>query len=213
MTISVVIADDEHLVRSGLRMILDTEPGIELVGEAEDGHQALEVVTLRDPDVLLCDIRMPRLDGLETTRRLTAQGVRTRVVILTTFDTDRNVYDALAAGASGFLLKDAPAQRLVTAIRAAAAGESVLAPSVARRVADELARRRTPQRLEAIASLTEREHDVLGLMADGCSNAEIAERLVIGEGTVKTHVARILMKLGVRDRLQAVVLAYQSGTR
>jgi DNA-binding NarL/FixJ family response regulator len=213
MTISVVIADDEHLVRSGLRMILDTEPGIELVGEAEDGHQALEVVTLRDPDVLLCDIRMPRLDGLETTRRLTAQGARTRVVILTTFDTDRNVYDALAAGASGFLLKDAPAQRLVTAIRAAAAGESVLAPSVARRVADELARRRTPQRLEAIASLTEREHDVLGLMADGCSNAEIAERLVIGEGTVKTHVARILMKLGVRDRLQAVVLAYQSGTR
>jgi DNA-binding NarL/FixJ family response regulator len=213
MTISVVTADDEHLVRSGLRMILDTEPGIELVGEAEDGHQALEVVTLRDPDVLLCDIRMPRLDGLETTRRLTAQGVRTRVVILTTFDTDRNVYDALAAGASGFLLKDAPAQRLVTAIRAAAAGESVLAPSVARRVADELARRRTPQRLEAIASLTEREHDVLGLMADGCSNAEIAERLVIGEGTVKTHVARILMKLGVRDRLQAVVLAYQSGAR
>jgi DNA-binding NarL/FixJ family response regulator len=213
MTTSVVIADDEHLVRSGLRMILDTEPGIELVGEAEDGHQALEVVTLRDPDVLLCDIRMPRLDGLETTRRLTAQGARTRVVILTTFDTDRNVYDALAAGASGFLLKDAPAQRLVTAIRAAAAGESVLAPSVARRVADELARRRTPQRLEAIASLTEREHDVLGLMADGCSNAEIAERLVIGEGTVKTHVARILMKLGVRDRLQAVVLAYQSGTR
>jgi DNA-binding NarL/FixJ family response regulator len=213
MTISVVTADDEHLVRSGLRMILDTEPGIELVGEAEDGRQALELVADRDPDVLLCDIRMPLLDGLETTRRLTADGVRTRVVILTTFDTDRNVYDALAAGASGFLLKDAPAERLVTAIRAAAAGDSVLAPSVARRVADELARRRTPERLEAIATLTEREHDVLDLMADGCSNAEIADRLVIGEGTVKTHVARILMKLGVRDRLQAVVLAYQSGTR
>jgi DNA-binding NarL/FixJ family response regulator len=213
MTISVVTADDEHLVRSGLRMILDTEPGIELVGEAEDGRQALELVADRDPDVLLCDIRMPLLDGLETTRRLTADGVRTRVVILTTFDTDRNVYDALAAGASGFLLKDAPAERLVTAIRAAAAGDSVLAPSVARRVADELARRRTPERLEAIATLTEREHDVLDLMADGCSNAEIADRLVIGEGTVKTHVARILMKLGVRDRLQAVVLAYQSGAR
>ena len=213
MTITVVTADDENLVRSGLRMILGTEPGIELVAEAEDGQQALDLVAQHDPDVLLLDIRMPRLDGLETTRRLTADGARTRVVILTTFDTDRNVYDALAAGASGFLLKDAPADRLLTAIRAAAAGDSVLAPSVARRVADELARRRTPERLEAVSSLTEREHEVLGLMADGCSNAEIAARLVIGEGTVKTHVARILMKLGVRDRLQAVVLAYQSGAR
>lgn len=213
MTITVVTADDEHLVRSGLRMILGTEPGIELVAEAEDGLDALDLVARHDPDVLLLDIRMPRLDGLETVRRLTAGGARTRVVVLTTFDTDRNVYDALAAGACGFLLKDAPADRLLTAIRAAAAGDSVLAPSVARRVADELARRRTPERLEAISSLTGREHEVLALMADGCSNAEIADRLVIGEGTVKTHVARILMKLGVRDRLQAVVLAYQSGTR
>jgi len=212
MTISVVTADDEYLVRTGLRMILGTEPGIDLVAEAEDGQQAIDLVALHDPDVLLCDIRMPRLDGLETTRRLTADGVRTRVVVLTTFDTDRNVYDALAAGACGFLLKDGPSDRLVNAIRAAASGDSVLAPSVARRVADELARRRTPERLEAISSLTEREHEVLSLMADGCSNAEIADRLVIGEGTVKTHVARILMKLGVRDRLQAVVLAYQSGT-
>ena len=191
MTISVLTADDEHLVRSGLRMILGTEPDIEL----------------------LLDIRMPRMDGLGATRRLVADGLRTRVVILTTFDTDRNVYDALAAGASGFVLKDTPADRLVTAIRAAAAGDSVLAPSVARRVTDELARRRTPERIEALASLTGREHEVLALMADGCSNAEIAERLVIGEGTVKTHVARILMKLGVRDRLQAVVLAYQTGAR
>ena len=213
MTISVLTADDEHLVRSGLRMILGTEPDIELVAEAEDGEQALALVARHDPDVLLLDIRMPRMDGLEATRRLVADGLRTRVVILTTFDTDRNVYDALAAGASGFLLKDTPADRLVTAIRAAAAGDSVLAPSVARRVTDELARRRTPERIEALASLTGREHEVLALMADGCSNAEIAERLVIGEGTVKTHVARILMKLGVRDRLQAVVLAYQTGAR
>ncbi len=213
MTISVVTADDEHLVRSGLRMILGTEPGIDLVAEAEDGEQALELVTRHQPDVLLLDIRMPRLDGLETMRRLSARGVRTRVVVLTTFDTDRYVYDALTAGACGFLLKDTPADRLVTAIRAAAGGDSVLAPSVARRVADELARRSAPGRCDAISSLTEREREVLGLMADGCSNAEIAERLVIGEGTVKTHVARILMKLGVRDRLQAVVLAYRSGTR
>jgi DNA-binding NarL/FixJ family response regulator len=213
MTITVVTADDEHLVRSGLRMILGTEPGIDLVAEAEDGQQALDLVARHDPDVLLLDIRMPVMDGLETTRRLTADGTRTRIVVLTTFDTDRNVYDALAAGASGFLLKDAPADRLLTAIRAAAAGDSVLAPSVARRVADELARRRTPERLEAISSLTAREQEVLGLMAEGSSNAEIADRLIIGEGTVKTHVARILMKLGVRDRLQAVVLAYQSGTR
>lgn len=211
MTISVVTADDEHLVRSGLRMILGTEPGIELLAEAEDGQQALDLVARHDPDVLLLDIRMPGMDGLETTRRLAGRGARTRVVVLTTFDTDRNVYDALAAGACGFLLKDAPADRLMTAIRAAAAGDSVLAPSVAARVAEELARRRTPERLEALSSL--REHEVLGLMADGCSNAEIADRLVIGEGTVKTHVARILMKLGVRDRLQAVVLAYQSGAR
>ena len=213
MRIRVVTADDEHLVRSGLRMILGTEADIELVAEAEDGEQALELVGRHDPDVLLLDIRMPRMDGLEATRRLMTDGVRTRVVLLTTFDTDQNVYDALAAGACGFLLKDAPADRLVTAIRAAAAGDSVLAPSVARRVTDELARRRTPARMEALSSLTEREHEVLALMADGCSNAEIADHLVIGEGTVKTHVARILMKLGVRDRLQSVVLAYQSGTR
>ena len=174
MTITVVTADDEHLVRSGLRMILGTEPGIELVAEAEDGQQALDLVAQHDPDVLLLDIRMPRLDGLETTRRLTADGARTRVVILTTFDTDRNVYDALAAGACGFLLKDAPADRLLTAIRAAAAGDSVLAPSVARRVADELARRRTPERLEAISSLTEREHEVLG--ADGRRLLERGDR-------------------------------------
>lgn len=211
--ITVVVADDEALVRAGLLMILGTEPDIDVVGEAEDGAAAVELVTRLEPDVLLLDLRMPTMDGLTAMRRLTASRAPTRALILTTFDTDRNVYEALGAGASGFLLKDTPADRLVTAIRAAAAGDSVLAPSAARRVADELARRRTPERLDALATLTQREHDVLGLMADGCSNAEIAERLVIGEGTVKTHVARILMKLGVRDRLQAVVLAYQSGHR
>ena len=210
MTISVVTADDEHLVRTGLRMILGTEPGIELVAEAADGAEAIDLVRRHDPDVLLLDIRMPVLDGLETTRRITALGCRTRVVILTTFDTDQNVYDALGAGASGFLLKDAPAERLTTAIRAAAAGDSVLAPSVARRVAAELARRRTPERLAGLAALTQREREVLDLMAEGRSNSEVADLLVIGEGTVKTHVARILMKLGVRDRLQAVVLLYQA---
>jgi len=210
---TVAIADDEALVRAGLQMILGTEPDIDVVGEADDGDRAVGLVTELEPDVLLLDIRMPTLDGLEVTRRLSAAGARTRVLVLTTFDSDQNVYDALAAGACGFLLKDTPADRLITAIRAAAAGDSVLAPTAARRVADELARRRPPERLEVLASLTEREHDVLDLMADGCSNAEIAERLVIGEGTVKTHVARILMKLGVRDRLQAVVLAYQSGHR
>jgi DNA-binding NarL/FixJ family response regulator len=210
---TVAIVDDEALVRAGLRMILGTEPDLDVVGEADDGDRAVDLVTRLDPDVLLLDIRMPTVDGLEVTRRLSAAGARTRVLVLTTFDSDRNVYDALAAGACGFLLKDTPADRLVTAIRAAAAGDSVLAPSAARRVADELARRRPPERLEALDALTEREHEVLELMADGCSNAEIAQRLVIGEGTVKTHVARILMKLGVRDRLQAVVLAYQSGRR
>ena len=211
--ITVAVADDESLVRAGLQMILGTEPDLQVVGEAEDGVSAVDLVSRLDPDVLLLDLRMPTMDGLEATRRLTASGARTRVLILTTFDTDRNVYDALGAGASGFLLKDTPADRLVTAIRAAAAGDSVLAPSAARRVTEELARRRTPERLDALDSLTQRENEVLALMADGCSNAEIAESLVIGEGTVKTHVARILMKLAVRDRLQAVVLAYQSGHR
>ena len=209
MTVRVLLVDDEALVRTGLRLILAAEPGIEVVGEAADGERALELVDLLTPDVVLLDLRMPVLDGLATVRRLTETGATARVVVLTTFDTDRNVLDALQAGATGFLLKDAPAEQLVAAIRAAATGDAVFAPAVARRVADELARRRTPEGIERMSGLTDREREVLGLMAEGLSNAEIASRLVIGEGTVKTHVARVLAKLGVRDRLQAVVLAYR----
>ncbi len=209
--IRVLLADDEELVRTGLRLILGTEPDLDVVGEAADGAQALALVAELSPDVVLLDIRMPGVDGIEVARRLGETAASTRVVVLTTFDNDDYVYAALGAGASGFLLKDAPAGQLVTAIRAAAAGDAVLAPSVTRRVVDELGRRQPPGGIQGMSMLTDRERDVLSLMASGCSNAEIGERLFISEGTVKTHVARILGKLGVRDRLQAVVLAYQSG--
>ena len=211
MTVRVLLADDEQLVRTGLRLILGAEPDLEVVGEAANGAEAVDLVAALAPDVLLLDIRMPVLDGLEATRRLRATGSAAPIVILTTFDTDRNVLDALQAGAVGFLLKDAPADQLVAAIRAAATGDAVFAPAVARRVAEELSRRRTPDGVDRLDGLTARERDVLGLMSEGLSNAEIAARLVITEGTVKTHVARILQKLGVRDRLQAVVLAYRAG--
>jgi len=211
VSVRVLLVDDEQLVRTGLRMILGSEPGLDVVGEAADGQEALTSVATLDPDVVLLDLRMPVLDGISTTRELVARGVHARVLVLTTFDTDRNVVDALQAGAIGFLLKDAPADQLVAAIRAAATGDAVLAPTVARRVTEELARRRTPDGIARLDVLTERERDVLGRMAEGLSNAEIAQRLFISEGTVKTHVARILQKLGVRDRLQAVVLAYRAG--
>ena len=213
--VTVGVVDDEHLVRGGVRMLLSAEPDITVVGEAEDGEGALALVAEHDPDVLLMDIRMPRLDGLAVTRRLAESGARTRVVVLTTFDSDDHVREALAQGASGFLLKDAPADRIVAAVRAAASGDAVLSGPAARRVAAQLADRRPPadvaRAAAALAALTDRERDVLGLMAEGRSNAEIAEALVIGEGTVKTHVARVLMKLGVRDRLLAVVLAHRAG--
>jgi len=208
--IRVLLVDDEELVRSGLRLILSTEPGLEVVAEAADGEQALAMAELHQPDVVMLDIRMPGLDGIEVARRLAASGSPARVVVLTTFDNDDYVYGALRAGASGFLLKDAPATHLVSAIRAAAAGDAVLAPSVTRRVVDELGRRQAPAAIQRLEVLTDRERDVLTLMAEGCSNAEIGDRLFITEGTVKTHVARILVKLGVRDRLQAVVLAYRA---
>ncbi len=207
--IRILLADDEELVRTGLRLILSTEPDLEVVGEAADGQQAVELARTTAADVLLLDLRMPVLDGLAALRTL--GDVPLAVVVLTTFDTDSNVREALASGAAGFLLKDAPADRLVTAIRAAASGDAVLSRSVAHRVAAELAARPSPRPLALTDDLTPREREVLDLMAQGCSNAEIAAALHVVEGTVKTHVARILMKLGVRDRLQAVVTAYRRG--
>jgi DNA-binding NarL/FixJ family response regulator len=215
MSIRTVVVDDQELVRTGFRMILDAEPDVEVVGEAGDGLDAIDVARHADADVVLMDIRMPRMDGLEATRRLThGEGpAGVKVVILTTFDLDEYVYEALRAGASGFLLKDTPADELADAVRVVASGDALLAPSITRRLIREFVRRSpveppTPASLE---TLTERELDVLRLMARGLSNAEIAAELVLAETTVKTHVGRILMKLALRDRVQAVVVAYESG--
>lgn len=209
--IRVLLADDEELVRTGLRRILDAEPDITVVGFAVDGADAVARAEELAPDVVLMDIRMPRLDGLEATRRIGAMRAGPKVVILTTFDLDEHVYAALAAGASGFLLKDAPASQLVHAIKVAAAGDALLAPSVTRRLIARFTDGQPPPRPQLPVDLTAREIEVLGLMAEGLSNAEIAGRLVVGDATVKTHVARVLAKLGVRDRVQAVVIAYRSG--
>ena len=206
----VLLVDDEELVRTGLRMILDAESDLTVVGDAADGVEALARLRELGPDVVLMDIRMPRMDGLEATRRIVSQS-EAKVVVLTTFDLDEHVYAALAAGASGFLLKDAPATQLVHAIRVAAAGDALLAPSVTRRLIARFAENRTTARPQLPTDLTPRETEVLTLLAEGLSNTEIAERLVVGDATVKTHVARVLAKLGVRDRVQAVVLAYRSG--
>jgi DNA-binding NarL/FixJ family response regulator len=209
MTIKVLIADDQALLRTGFRMILESEPDLEVVGEASDGAEAVTAVLRLRPDVVLMDVRMPRLDGLAATRRLTGQ---TRVLILTTFDLNEYVYEALRAGASGFLLKDAPADQLVTAIRVVAAGDALLAPSITRRLIEEFARRPpASSRPAALAALSPRELEVMRLVARGLSNSEIAGELVLGEATVKTHVSRILQKLALRDRAQAVVAAYESG--
>ncbi|HEX6680214.1 MAG TPA: response regulator [Gaiellaceae bacterium] len=214
-SIRVLLVDDQELVRTGFRMILDAEEDMEVVGEAANGKEALtEAVQLR-PDVVLMDVRMPELDGIEATRRLLAdRGVDSKVVMLTTFDMDEYVYEALSAGASGFLLKDAPPEQLVAGIRAVCSGDALLAPSVTRRVIEEFVRRppdgeRTPP--PELEELTPRESEVLTLIARGLSNAEIAQTLVVSETTVKTHVARVLMKMGLRDRVQAVVMAYESG--
>jgi DNA-binding NarL/FixJ family response regulator len=211
----ILIVDDQALVRTGFRMILEAEDDMEVVGEAGDGREAIAEAERLRPDVVLMDVRMPELDGIEATRRLLAQGnADSKVVMLTTFDMDEYVYEALRAGASGFLLKDVPPEQLVTGIRSVASGDALLAPSVTRRVIEEFVRRppdsvRKPP--PAVDDLTERELEVLGLIARGLSNAEIAKELYVSETTVKTHVAHVLMKLGVRDRVQAVVLAYESG--
>jgi DNA-binding NarL/FixJ family response regulator len=209
--IRVVVADDQALVRSGLRMILSSEADIELVGEAADGESAVTLCARERPDVVLMDVRMPGLDGIDATRAVTAVEDPPRVLVLTTFDLDDVVYDALRAGASGFLLKDAPEERLTTAIRVVADGGSLFAPSVTRRLIEEFSRRAPRAEPGALEALTERETEVLTQVARGLSNAEIAAELFVTENTVKTHVARLLMKLGVRDRVQAVVLAYESG--
>ena len=215
MTIRVGICDDQALIRDGLRVQLGLAPDVEVVGEAADGEQAIALARRELPDVLLMDIRMPRLDGIEATRRIAADPATSsvRTLILTTFDLDEHVYGALAAGASGFLLKDASPEEIVQAIRIVASGESLLAPSVTSRLVREFARRPTigrPQG-ELVSSLTAREREVLILVAQGLSNAEIADRLVVSHATAKTHVSRILSKLGARDRAQLVVLAYEAG--
>ena len=212
--IRVLIADDHELLRDGLRGMLDAQEDMEVVGEAQDGAQAVDEAIRLHPDVVIMDIRMPRLDGIEATKRLTAQGARApRVLVLTTFDLDEYVYEALRAGAGGFMLKDAPPRQLAEAVRTVAAGESLLAPTVTRRLIERYVSRPPTDavRRERFAELTERELEVLKLLTRGLSNAEIGERLFLSEATVKTHVTRVLNKLGVRDRVQAVVLSYETG--
>jgi DNA-binding NarL/FixJ family response regulator len=214
MTIRVLITDDQQLVRTGFRMILESDPDIEVVGEAGNGRQAVSLARETRPDVVLMDIRMPELDGIEATRLLAShrECAGTRVLILTTFDLDAYVFNALRAGASGFLLKDTPAVQLTAAVRTIAAGDALLGPTITRRLIEEF--NSTPAALPAppgLDELTDRELEVFRLVAKGLSNAEIADRLVIGEATVKTHVTRMLGKLAIRDRVQAVVLAYETG--
>jgi DNA-binding NarL/FixJ family response regulator len=213
VTIRVVLVDDQAMVRTGLRMVLAAEADIEVVGEAADGAAGVRVVTESRPDVVLLDVRMPGVDGLEAARRIVAAGLPTRIVVLTTFDEDEYVVAALRAGVSGFLLKVAPPEDLVAAVRTVAAGQGLLDPAVTLRVIESFAAAPAPDpaRAGALAQLTERETDVLALVAAGLSNAEIAARLYLGEATVKTHVSRLLLKLGLRDRVQAVAFAYESG--
>jgi len=214
VSIRIAIADDEGVVRGGLRMILEAEEDFEVAGEAADGREAIEVVRRTKPDVALMDIRMPNVDGIAAARTLTSEGTDTRIVMLTTFDQDEYLYEALRAGTSGFLLKAAPPEQLVAAVRTVAAGDALLAPSVTRRVIEAFADRRGPPAKDLSATLEEltaRELEVLKHLARGESNAEIARAFTVEESTVKTHVARVLMKLGLRDRIQAVVFAYESG--
>ena len=208
---TVVVADDQGMVRSGLISLLEGDPDVTVVGEASDGAQAVAVVRRTDPDVVLMDIRMPELDGLSATRQLVAHGVRSRVLVLTTFDLDEYVFEALRSGASGFLLKDAPAEDLLRAVRVVSRGDAVLSPAVTRRVIEEFAASRPAARTEPSPELTPRELEILRYLGRGLSNAEIAADLVLSESTVKTHVSRVLLKLGLRDRVQAVIYAYECG--
>jgi RNA polymerase sigma factor (sigma-70 family) len=213
VSIKVLIADDQPLVRSGFRLIVETRADLEIVAEAENGEQAVRLARELQPDVILLDIRMPELDGIEATRQIVASGSRARILVLTTFDLDEYVYAAIRAGASGFLLKDVRPADLVDAIRLIANGNALLGPTVTQRLLERFADAHHYQQQDraAIDSLTEREHEILRLLADGLSNAEIAERLVLSETTIKTHVSNVLRKLGVRDRVQAVIFAYNAG--
>ena len=210
MTISVVVADDQVLVRAGFRVLVDTAPDLRVVGEAGTGEEAVEVARRVRPDVVLMDIRMPKVDGIQATRRILGLGGNTRIMILTTFDLDEYVFAALRAGASGFLLKDTPPADLLAAIRVIAAGEGLLAPTVTRRLIEEFARRPVPA-TRNLEGVTGREREVLGLIGAGLSNAEIAQRLQLTVATVKSHVGRLLMKLQARDRAQLVIAAYEAG--
>jgi DNA-binding NarL/FixJ family response regulator len=211
MSIRVLVADDQSMVRAGFRMLLAEEHDIDVVAEASNGREALDKAARFHPTVVLMDIRMPELDGLEATRRILATDPTARILILTTFDLDEYIYEALRAGASGFVLKDDPPEQLIAAIRTVAAGDALLSPSVTRRVISQFTHIPRPTPAPELDELTGREHDILRLIAEGLSNAEIGERLYISETTVKTHVTHVLQKLNLRDRVQAVVLAYQSG--
>jgi DNA-binding NarL/FixJ family response regulator len=208
--IRVLVVDDQKLVRAGFRMILEAEGDLAVVGEAGDGQEAIEVAQRCQADVVLMDIRMPGVDGITATKAITAMSQAPRVLVLTTFDLDEYVHEALKAGASGFLLKDTPPEQLVDAIHIVHGGDAVVAPTVTRRLIESFARNASPTPSPALEQLTDRELDVLRLMAKGLANAEIAESLILGEATVKTHVGRVLMKLGLRDRVQAVVFAYEN---
>jgi DNA-binding NarL/FixJ family response regulator len=211
MSIRVLVADDQSMIRAGFRMLLAGEPDIEVVAEAENGLEAVRKAARFDPTVVLMDIRMPELDGLEATRRIIAADPGARVLVLTTFDLDEYVYEALRAGASGFVLKDDPPEQLIAAVRTVAAGDALLSPAVTKRVIRQFTRTQRPSPPPALDELTARERDIFRLIAGGLSNAEIAEELFIGETTVKTHITHIFQKLDLRDRVQAVVLAYQTG--
>jgi DNA-binding NarL/FixJ family response regulator len=209
---TVLIADDDHLMRAGLAAVLESDDEIEVIGQASTGREAIALTRRREPDVVLMDVQMPDLDGIAATRELAGAAPGARVLILTTFEEDDYIFGGLRAGASGFLLKRTPAEELIRAVHTVAAGESLLSPSVTRRVIDRMARQPAPQPGAAgLELLTPREREVLELLAGGLSNAEIAAKLVIEESTVKTHVKRVLMKLGVRDRVQAVIFAYENG--
>ena len=211
MTIRVLVADDQSMVRSGFRMLLSGEEDIDVVAEASNGLEAVEKADRFDPDVILMDIRMPELDGLEATRRIVASDKGARILVLTTFDLDEYVYEALRAGASGFVLKDDPAEQLLAAVRVVAGGDALLSPTITKRVIRQFTRTPRPEPPKALEDLSDREQEVFRLIARGLSNAEIGKELFISETTVKTHITHILQKLDLRDRVQAIVLAYETG--